>query len=256
MGNPLCYQLNVPAGAQRLARGGGEEDWQSFLRDYWGPVCRFALRWGAGNVEEAEDAAAVTFQVLWQNQLLVRWVSNRSARLRTLLCAVVRNVLSNRSRSLANQRRTLRELAAGLEDELRTSTKEPDAFYAAWVKDLVQRSVESLATEYYRSSKGDYVRVLYGRLCQRLKIAEVAAALEIKPSDVDNYFRHARDRLADKLRDLVRRQTERYSLMRILPPSGTRSARSWRNMEDWKTRSAGRLTCSTPPRRSKRGPPA
>lgn len=199
---------------ERLAGSGSEDDWQSFLRDYWGPVCRFALRWGAGSVEEAEDAAVVTFQVLWQNQLLVRWVSNRSARLRTLLCAVARNVLSNRNRLLANQRRTLRELAADLEEELRTSAKEPDAFYAAWVEDLVQRSVEALATEYYRSGKGDYVRVLYGRLCQRLKISEVAAALELKASDVDNYFRHARDRLAVKLQELVRRQTAQYSALK------------------------------------------
>jgi DNA-directed RNA polymerase specialized sigma24 family protein len=196
---------------ERLAGGGSEDDWQSFLRDYWGPVCRFALRWGAHGIEEAEDAAAVTFEVLWQNQLLVRWVSNRSARLRTLLCAVVRNVLSNRNRKLAGQGRTLRELATELENELRTTAKEPDAFYAAWVEDLVQRSVESLAAEYYRTGKGDYVRVLYGRLCQRLKIAEVAQALELKPSDVDNYFRHARDRLAEKLRELVRRQTAQYS---------------------------------------------
>jgi DNA-directed RNA polymerase specialized sigma24 family protein len=196
---------------QRLAGNGSEADWQSFLQDYWGPVCRFALRWGAGGMDEAEDAAAVTFQVLWQNQLLVRWVSNRSARLRTLLCAVVRNVLANRNRLLNNQRRTLHELAAGLEDELRRATQEPDAFYAAWVEDLIQRSVEALAAEYYRTGKGDYVRVLYGRLCQRLKIAEVAATLALKPSDVDNYFRHARDRLADKLRDLVRRQTAQYT---------------------------------------------
>ena len=42
---------------QRLASGGSEEDWGQFLSDYWGPVCRFSLRWGVGTVDDAEDVA-------------------------------------------------------------------------------------------------------------------------------------------------------------------------------------------------------
>src|ERR1035437_11123351 len=77
---------------QRLASGSTEDDWQSFLKDYWGPICRFSMRWGARNLDDAEDVAAETFEVLWEQRLLVRWVSNRSAKLRTLLCTVVRNI--------------------------------------------------------------------------------------------------------------------------------------------------------------------
>jgi len=195
---------------QRLATGGSEADWQSFLKDYWGPICRFSLRFGARNLDDAEDVASQTFEALWENRLLVRWVSNRSAKLRTLLCSVVRNVLSNRNRVKVNRDRLARELAECLKRPESAKDETADVFYAAWVEDMVQRAVETLAGEYYAEGKGDYVRVLYGRLCQQMTIGEVAEALKIKPSDVDNYFRHAKKLLCEKLEGLVRRQVYRY----------------------------------------------
>ena len=86
-----------------------------------------------------------------------------------------------------------------------------DAFYMAWVEGLLQRAVESLAAEYCRQAKVDYVRVLYGRLCQALSIAEVAQSLGISTVAVDHYFRDAKARLAEKLQEAVRRQVDRYS---------------------------------------------
>jgi RNA polymerase sigma factor (sigma-70 family) len=195
---------------QRLAAGGNADDWGSFLKDYWGPVCRFSLRFGARNLDDAEDVASRTFEALWQNRLLVRWVSNRSAKLRTLLCGVARKILSNRKRVRAGRDRLAREMAECVQELERTKQEQTDPFYAAWVEDVVQRAVQSLASEYYAQGKGDYLRVLYGRLCQGLTIAEVAEALETTPATVDNYFRHAKARLAEKLEELVRRQVRRY----------------------------------------------
>lgn len=195
---------------QRLTSGGSDEDWGRFLRDYWGPICRFSLRWGARNLDEAEEAASHTFAVIWENRLLDRWVSNRSAKLRSLLCAVARNILSNSDRRLAGRQRMSEELVRRLEESSRARDEQSDAFYSAWVEDLVQQVVESLATDYYRKNQGDYIRVLYGRLCERLTIAEVAEALAIKPSTVDYYYRHARQRLSEKLESVVRPQIERY----------------------------------------------
>ena len=43
-----------------------------------------------------------------------------------------------------------------------------------------------------------------------MTIAEVAKALDRKPSDVDNYYRHARTRLSDQLEAMLREQIERY----------------------------------------------
>jgi RNA polymerase sigma factor (sigma-70 family) len=195
---------------QRLVSGGTEEDWQIFLKDYWGPVCRFSLRFGARNLDEAEDAASETFEVLWQQRLLVRWVSNRSAKLRTLLCTVVRNILSHRNRVRASREGRLADVARHFEDLKGTSDEQADAFYAAWVEDIAQQAVESMAGDYCRNGQADYVRVLYGRLCQGMTIAKAAEALELSPAVVDHYFRHARERLAEKLEQLIRRQVLGY----------------------------------------------
>jgi RNA polymerase sigma factor (sigma-70 family) len=195
---------------ERLASGGSDEDWQRFLRDYWGPICRFALRWGAGNLDAAEEVASHTIAVIWENRLLGRWMSNRSAKLRSLLCAVARNVLSNWNRRLAGRRLMSEELVRRLEECSGARDEQSDAFYAAWVEDVIQQAVESLATEYYRKNRGDYVRVLFGRLCEGLTIAEVAEALGITSSAVDYYFRQARQRLSEKLETVVRPRVERY----------------------------------------------
>jgi predicted transcriptional regulator len=101
-------------------------------------------------------------------------------------------------------------LVRQVEQSSRARDEQSDAFYAAWVEDLLQRAVEALAAEYYAQSKGDYIRVLYGRLCQRLTIAEVAEALDITPAAVDHYFRHARASLSDKLEEFVRRHVRHY----------------------------------------------
>ena len=212
---------------QRLATGGSEKDWQCFLQDYWGPICRFSLRFGARNLDDAEDVASQTFEILWEKGLLTRWTSHRSAKLRTLLCAVVRRILANRRRVQANRQRLAREMVDYLKDPGEIAEEQADVFYSAWVEALVQRAVESLAAEYYRQAKGDYVRVLYGRLCQRLSVSEVAGSLEISTSAADNYFRHAKARLAEKLADEVRQQAQRYS-----PPEEIEeeTALEWRHL--------------------------
>ncbi|HWB10910.1 MAG TPA: hypothetical protein VG826_16900 [Pirellulales bacterium] len=196
---------------QRLATEGNEDDWRTFVRDYWGPVCRFALRGGAANAEDAEDVALETFEVLWSNRLLVRWVSNRSAKLRTLLCGVVRNNLANRGRVRAGRERILNDLARQLDELQRLPYEQSGLFYGAWAEDVIERAVQSLAADYGRDGKGDYLRVLYGRICEELTIAACAEALNLKPATVDNYYRHARSRLSQKLRETVAQQVARYA---------------------------------------------
>ena len=88
--------------------------------------------------------------------------------------------------------------------------KHVDAFYAAWVEDNVQLAVESLAADYCRNGQADYVRVLYGRLCQGMTIAQVAEALKITTANVDHFFRDAKKRLGERLEELVRRQISAY----------------------------------------------
>ena len=203
---------------QRIAAAGDGRDWGEFLNDYWGPVCRFARRAGSLTADDAEDAAAQTFEVLVRNRLLAHWVLRRSAKLRTLLCAVVRNVLSNRGRVEAGRARLLRDHGGRLDDRgalpLVTSLDAPadqvDAFHAAWVEELLQQAVDGLLSDYHREGKGDHFRVLYGRLCDGMTMAEIAAALGVAVSQAENAFKHARKGLAQRLEELVRDHVRRY----------------------------------------------
>ena len=197
---------------QRLADGGSDDDWRSFMADYWSPVCRFALRWGARDLHDAEDVAAETFEILWRNRLLVAWMSRQSARLRSLLCAVTRNILANRHRVVANRQRIWQEI---LQDHIREAAEADETkvhpFFAVWVEAVLEATLERLAADYHRRDQGDYLRVFYARLCQRLSLAEVSEALGISHSAVDNHYRHARKRFARMLEQTVRRQVANYT---------------------------------------------
>lgn len=199
---------------QRLVASGNEGDWRQFLQDYWGPVCRFAARRGCNNLADAEDVASQTFQALLSNELLARWATSQSAKLRTLLCSVVRNVISNKARVEQGRQRLIREHLdqsgnlAGMVDE---PVEQIDAFYAAWVDDVLSKAVERLLEEYLRSGKGDYFRVLHGRICEEMLMNDVAESLGIKVTSAENYFKAARKRLGGLLEEDVRAHVQRYS---------------------------------------------
>lgn len=203
---------------QRIATSTAESDWAVFLADYWRPICRFAARWGRLSLHDAEDVASVTMETVIRNGLLARWTKDRRARLRTLLCAVVRKVLANSSRKRRREVDGIRdyvdELSAELKfDELVSEAipgGESDAFYEAWAEELLQAAVESLLDDYHREGRGDYFRVFYGRVCEGMAVKDVADLLNLKITDVDNFYRHARNRLETRLRELVRWHVARY----------------------------------------------
>jgi RNA polymerase sigma factor (sigma-70 family) len=195
---------------QRLAAGGSEEDWRGFLQDYWGPVCRFALHLGAHGLPEAEEIASQTFEVLWVNRLLDRWISNQAAKLRSLLCSVVRQTMSTRIRTRARREHLQGDLFRHVQNNDAAAVPDDDVFYSAWVEEIVEQAVDAVAAEYCRQNQGDRIRVLYGRLCEGLTIAQTADSLGIKPGTVDFYYRDARDRLAEKFEALVRPRVQRY----------------------------------------------
>jgi DNA-directed RNA polymerase specialized sigma24 family protein len=143
----------------------------------------------------------------------------RSAKLRTLICCVARNVLSNRIRVDAGRARLVREHGGMLDryagpgdvESIEAPRDQVDAFYAAWVDDTLRAAVESLLSEYDRAGKGDYFNVFYGRLCEQLPMAEIADLLQIKVTSAENYYRHVRDRLGERLQECVREHVLRYS---------------------------------------------
>ncbi|MCG8449502.1 MAG: sigma-70 family RNA polymerase sigma factor [Pirellulales bacterium] len=196
---------------QRLVSGGEDEDWRNFPSDYWGPVCRFAMRRGTTSLEDAEDIASTTFEVVFRKELLQQWVNSPQAKLRTLLCNIVNRVQANKYRAERRkadfQKKLAQEISQARED---ADSQQQDAFTAAWVEELLQQCLQRLAQEYHAAGKGDYFRVLYGRLCEQLSIAEVSEALEISRSAVDNYYRNVRRRLQESLQSAVRSHVYRY----------------------------------------------
>ena len=202
----------------RVISENNQRDWHRFLSDYWPAVCRFAQQRAGLGVADAEDVASETFEAILRNNLLERWVSNRSAKLRTLLCTVVRHILGNRARVQKGRSHLLKENAAELlaREDLPTikamdaPAGQIDQFYAAWVEGILLGAVESLMQEYHRTGKGDYFRVLHGRVCEQMTTPAISEALGIKKTDAENYYKAARKRLTAKLRELVEEHTQRY----------------------------------------------
>jgi RNA polymerase sigma factor (sigma-70 family) len=202
----------------RIAAESNERDWHRFLSDYWLPVCRFAQQRANLKIEDAEDVASETFEAILRNQLLHRWVSDRTSKLRTLLCTVVRHVLANRARVQKGRHHLLKENVHELlrRADLPTiktmdeAAQYLDEFYAAWAEGILLQAVESLMQEDHRTGKGDYFRVLHGRVCEQMTTPQIAQALSIKKTDAENYYKAARKRLAAKLRELVHQHIRRY----------------------------------------------
>lgn len=201
----------------RIAAGGDDSAWREFLDDYWEPVCRFVASRGSLKRHDAEDVAAQVVEVFVRNRLLARWADAPVAKLRTLICTVVRNVLSNRARVQGSRARILAAHHYELPDAVsELSAAEPseniDIFYATWVDERLRSAVESLLVEYNQEGRGDYFRVLYARLCEEMPIPEIAELLGIKSTSAENYFRHARQRLMEKLQETVREHVHRYTM--------------------------------------------
>lgn len=203
----------------RLAAGGSERDWQQFLNDYWAPLVRFAIRSGRLPLDQAEDIAAETMTVLVRSQLLSRWHDRPAGKLRGLLCGVVRNLLSNKQRIAWGRRRLIQKVAeaGGVPDVLVTcESAEPtmsdsDTFYHVWVDELLANTMKRVLRELHAEGRGDYFRALYGRICEDLSAAQIAAALRVQPADVENFIRVAKGRLSRCLEAEVRRHVDRYS---------------------------------------------
>jgi DNA-directed RNA polymerase specialized sigma24 family protein len=211
----MSFPDTKPTLVQRLATGGGEADWREFMTDYWGPVCRFATRRARLTLSDAEDVAAQVFAIIFKRNLLSGWVQGPSAKLRTLLCSIVRKILANRQRIADGRQRILTSLEAedfsvsvlGTE---RVSSESVDLFYAAWVDDLLERVVQSLFDEYYSADRGHCFLVLYGRICDEMTHAEIAESLCLSISKVEYSYKTARSRLAEKLKNDVREQVARH----------------------------------------------
>src|SRR5262249_30454965 len=95
---------------------------------------------------------------------------------------------------------------------------------------------DRLLAEYNTAGKGDYFRVLYGRICDEMTMPEIAESLQLKLTTVENYFRSARERLGQKLEDLVRQHVGRYSPPHLVSQE---FAAEWKRLGEWLSQSGG-----------------
>lgn len=214
----MSFPETRPTLIARLAHGGVDADWQQFVRDYWGPLVRFAARVGNLSLTDAEELVAETFLLLLRSPLLSRWKDQPTGRLRGFICGVVRHQLSNQQRVTRGRKRLL-QLAAeagGVPGALAISeTPEPttsdlDQFYRAWVDELLARTMRVVFEALQSEGRGDYFRALYGRVCEGLSAQEIGEALDVPAGTVENYLRVAKTRLSRALREEVRGHLERY----------------------------------------------
>jgi len=214
----VAFPKTSPSLIHRIVQDNDESDWRRLLVDYWSPICRFAIRRAQLSHHDAEDIAAQTFVALLSNDLLKRWNANRSAKLRTLLCTVTLQIIANRARVNQGRERLLKrhghdlgqnEAFASIHLEDATQP-DRDAFEVAWVEETIQRVVETLMEKYHQEGKGDYFRVLYGRLCERMTSRQIADVLQLKVTDVENYYKAARKRLASLLEEHVHQEVTCY----------------------------------------------
>lgn len=203
---------------QRLATEGDEEAWRHFTRDYWGPIERFAAYYGGLTRDQAEDVAADTLMVLVKSEVLQKWSRHPQGRFRSLMCGVVKKVLANLRRVQGNRARLLRELAdtGGGEWVLSGVSGEPgaeelDIFYREWANELLVQVLRRVARELHAEGKGNYFRALFGRICEGMSQAELAASLEVSVDQVENFLRAMRKRLTELLKRTLAEQIARYA---------------------------------------------
>ena len=215
----MSFPETRPTLISRLTEDSNCGDWDQFLKDYWGPIVRFARYVGHLPVDHAEDVASETLLLLVKSNLLARWQSSPSGKLRSFLCGITRNVIANRQRVEAGRRRLLADVvekgaplgAIAVSDSSELVLRDEDVFYRAWVDDLLSRAMQTLLAELYGEGRGDYFRALYGRVCEGLSASDIGEALGVPPATVENYLRIARARLTRELQSAVREHVERYS---------------------------------------------
>lgn len=222
---------------RRIVATGDATSWDEFVASYWRAVCRFAMRLGNLQWTDSEDVASLVFEALFRRSLLESWLTRPEARFKTLLCTVVRHVVQNTIRA---NRTSARHIGTPIQQALlQTGGIDPqdeDVFLAIWAEELLHSTVRSLMTDYHIEGKGDYYRVLHSRICEQLTTREIADQLGVKPTDVDNYYRHARHRLGERLKLRLRIDISYYT---DFADQDAEFCREWQNLAEILQRHGG-----------------
>lgn len=200
---------------RRLADHSSEADWQQFIADYWRPIRRFAMSYGRLQPADADDVAGSTFEILIRNRLLLRWSEEQTARLRTLLCSVVRKQLANRRRKKENRQIQLPLGIPASDDgqdlEIEVPAEERASFEGLWVDEILVRTLAAVRSSCLRDGKINQFRTLFGRVCEDMTNSEVADCLKVPLTTAEAWYQQARNRLSDALRQQVHNVVSQYA---------------------------------------------
>jgi len=197
---------------QRIVESREAPEWKTFLDDYWGPIVRFAARSGKLTPQDAEDITAEVFKAILSANLLSRWLKDRRSKLSTMLCAVVRNMISNRARVQSGREKIMSAITPDLAADLVSRQIDPaeDSFYGAWADELLLTTLQQLKTDYLKQGRVDNFRVFYGKVLEGLSNVEIAKCLNIKVTDVENHYKRVRRQFSDRLRVVVEGNVRKY----------------------------------------------
>ena len=205
---------SVVAGAADRAGPEGRARLEALAALYWKPIYRhIRLSWNLGN-EEAKDLTQQFFLHILEGTFLDQ-VSPAKGRFRAFVKASLENFLRQHRRDA----RRLKRGGGAAPLSIDMSGEEPfevpappsapgEAMDREWRRILLAEAVNRLRAAYEREGKGEYFEVF--RLLDlespdgdRPRYHDVAAALKIKETDVDNRLAHARKRLFEIVREIV-----------------------------------------------------
>ncbi len=197
---------------QRIVESREAPEWKTFLDDYWGPIVRFAARSGKLSNQDAEDITAEAFKALISANLLSRWLEDRRSKLSTLLCTVVTNLISNRARVQSGREKIMAVISQDLEADVvdRQMSSSEDSFYGAWADELLLTTLHQLRSDYFKQGRINAFRVFYGKVHEGLSNPEIAECLNIKVTDVENYYKRVRQQFSDRLRAAIEENVRKY----------------------------------------------
>jgi RNA polymerase sigma-70 factor (ECF subfamily) len=180
------------------------------VRIYRPPIVNF-LRYKGVSEHDADDLAQEVFLAICQDKFLSK-LDKCKGKFRSVLCAVTVNILKMRQRDQGRIKRGGggKKVAIGSDeqdgmiDDVIARTPSPEQqFTAEWIQTLVNRAVDKLRNQ------GGKLGPVYHKVFLMHKMdgashVEIAKALKMKESDVNNYVHAAKKKLREFIEEEIR----------------------------------------------------
>ena len=168
----------------------------ALLGRYGTAIRRYLLHRGF----KSHDADDLTQEVLIEicREEFLRKADAEKGRFRSLLLAVIRNVVTKRLRDGAALKRGGGSQRVPLVEQIPAPVEEA-AYNQAWASDLVRRALERL-----REANENHARAIELHFLKELPYVEIARALSRELHDVKNFIHQGKRRLREIVHELIR----------------------------------------------------